>query len=55
MLGHLNIDNTVLLMCGLILVAASMKGEANPALQNIAAPGRIEEPQWEERDEASGM
>ena len=51
MLGNLNTDNRALFMCGLILVAVWMKSEATAtsALNNIAAPGRTEEPQLEER------
>ena len=42
-------ETTSILMLGIILVAASMKGEATVALGKIADPGQIEEPQWQER------
>ena len=46
---RLKMETTSILMLGIILVAASMKGEATVALGKIADPGQIEEPQWQER------
>ena len=53
-LGRLNMESTLLLMFGLILVATAMKKEATPALEKIAAVSLIEEPQLDERDATSG-
>ena len=46
---------TLLLMFGFILISASMKGDATPSFEKIAAPGQIEELQLEQIDERAGM
>ena len=53
--GHLKMESTPLLMFSLILISTSMKGEATPPLEKIAAPGQIQEPQLEEIDVRAGM
>jgi hypothetical protein len=47
--GPLNMGNIVLLTCGLMFVAASMKEEATQPFRTIAKPGHIEEPLITER------
>ena len=47
--GSLNIENLLLMMFGIIVVAVSMKEGTNEGLKIIGEAGRIEEPPLEER------
>ena len=53
-LGHINVESTLLFIFGLILIEKSMRLEATSAVETIGDSSQIEKRQLEESDAASG-